>query len=1054
MKIADIFRGQKDEISITINPAIENEKFNSDNYIDVKYSQDTYWLLSNDNNRIEIAGVNPQDKKELDRIINKHFVLYITNKETKKIELKVKLFTNSIISKESIEIGLTDIIIDDINKRYSRKRQQQKHVNWLSNELIIENNMILVYGHNKKSSGFRVFGKSIAIDVIINKDNKHEIKRILNLKKKLKPDTILKSTIEIKDISTTATLRSNIESELKKINSTEKYIRTWEKYKEIEIELNKENVIERGFLTITTMNKTDEKTYKLDFKNDKNTKNWLKINIGEFVVLSKNQTHTNENESLNNNQDNIICELLKKENTYISVVSEKEITTDYKFASLSTLGNDIMNKRRDKALEEIRNNSTPMPALPAVLEGIEYNYAKRRKIRSLTTKVKKEFGEHGPNTMQEHALDIALNTPDIAIIQGPPGTGKTKVITALAKRLTEIYKDNGEAPEMNILLSAFQHDAVENMASRTEVLGLPAIKFSTKQNQSIDSIEKWIDKQTEKIEASQFEIEPNETELTYKKVFSSYLNYIETLNHEKAKIALSKFGKDNIITLPANIIDHINTLTKKEKETNSKINKKIIDLINNIRSNATSYQDDGETNLNRLIKNYDLYKDEVPEIKEEELLFFKKILANRSIDNNEYKKLNELKIELLDRFKSIKINKTIKLINSNIEQSYKLLIDFFSSQIKENGSVYSVLSEFQNDLKANKQRVTDTIQNYVALAAATVQGSKSRNMFKVKPDPFDTVIVDEAARANPLDLLIPLTSAKRRIILVGDHRQLPHIIDNAIQKRLEDDKDAAKDVSKFLENSLFERFYTILKKLQDKDGVQRVVTLDTQYRMHPKIGDFISKTFYEKYGDPKINSGTDSKLLTHKINQYKGKVAVSINIPNNKEEEKKHKGSTFRPIEAKEAIYKAKEILDNDPSISIGIITFYKEQVNTLFKEAAKVKMVERIENKYHITEKYKKTIKGDERFRIGSVDAFQGKEFDVVILSLVRSNNIKNNIRRKYGFLTSYNRLNVAMSRAKMLLITIGDENMFRTEEAKKNIYGLYAFYNNLIDTDYGISI
>ena len=102
--------------------------------------------------------------------------------------------------------------------------------------------------------------------------------------------------------------------------------------------------------------------------------------------------------------------------------------------------------------------------------------------------------------------------------------------------------------------------------------------------------------------------------------------------------------------------------------------------------------------------------------------------------------------------------------------------------------------------------------------------------------------------------------------------------------------------------------------------------------------------------------------------------------------------------------------------------------------------------------------MKAEERFRIGSVDAFQGKEFDVVILSLVRSNNIQikdsKDIRKKYGFLTSYNRLNVAMSRAKMLLIAVGDEDMFKIKQAEEHIFGLYAFYKELINSDYGLSI
>ena len=81
-----------------------------------------------------------------------------------------------------------------------------------------------------------------------------------------------------------------------------------------------------------------------------------------------------------------------------------------------------------------------------------------------------------------------------------------------------------------------------------------------------------------------------------------------------------------------------------------------------------------------------------------------------------------------------------------------------------------------------------------------------------------------------------------------------------------------------------------------------------------------------------------------------------------------------------------------------------------------------------------------------------------MVILSLVRSNKIQiknsKDIRGKYGFLTSYNRLNVAMSRAKKLLIAVGDEEMFKIQQAEEHIFGLYAFYYELINSDYGLSI
>ena len=82
---------------------------------------------------------------------------------------------------------------------------------------------------------------------------------------------------------------------------------------------------------------------------------------------------------------------------------------------------------------------------------------------------------------------------------------------------------------------------------------------------------------------------------------------------------------------------------------------------------------------------------------------------------------------------------------------------------------------------------------------------------------------------------------------------------------------------------------------------------------------------------------------------------------------------------------------------------------------------------------------------RIGTVDAFQGKEFDVVFLSCVRSNKLPDRdddqLRRKYGHLLLPNRLCVAMSRQKRLLVAVGDRSMFDTEVAAKEVLGLHAF-------------
>lgn len=69
---------------------------------------------------------------------------------------------------------------------------------------------------------------------------------------------------------------------------------------------------------------------------------------------------------------------------------------------------------------------------------------------------------------------------------------------------------------------------------------------------------------------------------------------------------------------------------------------------------------------------------------------------------------------------------------------------------------------------------------------------------------FDNVIVDEAARANPLDLFIPMSFAKRRIILVGDHRQLPHLLDPDVERARTTVREQEQHA---LKQSLFQRLF-------------------------------------------------------------------------------------------------------------------------------------------------------------------------------------------------------------------------------------------------------
>ena len=195
----------------------------------------------------------------------------------------------------------------------------------------------------------------------------------------------------------------------------------------------------------------------------------------------------------------------------------------------------------------------------------------------------------------------------------------------------------------------------------------------------------------------------------------------------------------------------------------------------------------------------------------------------------------------------------------------------------------AVVADYLYQLENNPYSVRRAVIDYNSVFGATCQQAASQFISNIKPNlEYDTVLIDEAARSTPLDLFIPMAQARRRIILVGDHRQLPHIIDRQLQKEIENDvahdKSVAEETKDFIETSLFEYLF---KNLGQESGTEtrRVVTLDSQFRMHPVLGDFVSKEFYESEGEPPIKAGLPAENFDHILPKYKGRVAAWFDVP-------------------------------------------------------------------------------------------------------------------------------------------------------------------------------
>jgi len=284
---------------------------------------------------------------------------------------------------------------------------------------------------------------------------------------------------------------------------------------------------------------------------------------------------------------------------------------------------------------------------------------------------------------------------------------------------------------------------------------------------------------------------------------------------------------------------------------------------------------------------------------------------------------------------------------------------------------------------------------------------------------FDYVIIDEAAKATFPELIISFIKAKK-IVLVGDHMQLPPILEeDTIKENASVFKDSDID-SSTLYTTIFERLFDYLPD----SNKQR---LNMQYRMHPVIGQMISKIFYNST----VDDGVEEKDKAHTITEYQGYSIIWINTSNEKGkwERKVENSTTFtNPLEAqiiKEQLRLIDKSMEKD-KYEIGIITPYSGQKEVIRKQLKSM-------NFSNITE----------QIPVNSVDAFQGGQKDIIIYSTVRSNKRRNN-----GFMTKKERINVSFSRAKRLLIIVGDMNQVNTYSEDNKFPQIIEYIKNNPDT------
>lgn len=321
------------------------------------------------------------------------------------------------------------------------------------------------------------------------------------------------------------------------------------------------------------------------------------------------------------------------------------------------------------------------------------------------------------------------------------------------------------------------------------------------------------------------------------------------------------------------------------------------------------------------------------------------------------------------------------------------------------------MRELRKELYKREEKALKNVLAEADIILATLTTAHEDGPLKhLKDDHFDLIIIDECSQALEAACWIPIVKGGRKLVIAGDHLQLPPTIIS---------KDAAE---KGLD-------LTLMKRLIDTYGADSTKMLTIQYRMNEKIMDWISGKLYESkltahvsvahhllIDLPLIKTCDETKtpillIDTEGCDMYEMVAEDSLND----EESKANEG------EANLVCTHVTNLIQSGlKQEQIAVITPYNLQVELIRAK---------LHPKYPLVE-------------VKSVDGFQGREKEAVILSLVRSNN-----HGEVGFLADQRRINVAITRARRHLCVVCDTRTCKNNEFLKSFID-YCQTNALIQS------
>jgi len=323
-------------------------------------------------------------------------------------------------------------------------------------------------------------------------------------------------------------------------------------------------------------------------------------------------------------------------------------------------------------------------------------------------------------------------------------------------------------------------------------------------------------------------------------------------------------------------------------------------------------------------------------------------------------------------------------------KEYQKAINQMSKQNKNSGAMCEMYRKTIKEFHELEHTLTREKLMKSKLIFATLAGAGNQALIDlIRADPtftFDCAIIDECAQALEVSCWIPILKSKR-LIIAGDHHQLPPVVSSYEARR------PGKEIT------LFERDYNM--NLPE----HCIQMLKIQYRMNESIMSWSKEQYYKE-----LEAHDSVKGISLKDSRTGSLFPPLILIPVKGPPEMPIRTSYMNIDEASLVLGMVKSLkksLSELKESDIGIITPYSFQVKLIQQVLENSKLA----------------------IECSSVDGFQGREKEVIIISTVRSNTITD-LNKSLGFLRDYRRMNVTITRARRCVILIGDVETLKRDE------------------------